>query len=70
MRLDDSTLSMDLFSPVCSRCRHLDLSSLLRGEVRCRAFVSIPKEIWTGQQDHTTPWPGDRGILFQEAERE
>lgn len=53
------------WSPVCSRCRHLDRA---RDDRRCCAFPSgIPIPIWLGEHDHRTPFPGDRGIVFEPA---
>lgn len=32
----------------------------------CRAFPrGIPHEIFTGKRDHTKPYPGDRGFLYE-----
>ncbi len=48
------------FSPVCSGCKHV------QGPRRCAAFgaLPVPVTIWRGDDPHTTPWPGDRGHLF------
>lgn len=67
MRLDDSILKADLFSPVCSGCIHLKVD-ILGGGVSCTAFKEIPDAIWTGRDDHTKPFPGDKGILFEPIE--
>lgn len=59
--LDDTEFQIPVYSPVCSLCRHLDRS----GERRCAAFPdSIPLVIWTGQNNHRKPFPGDHGIQF------
>jgi len=63
MILDDSILKTDLFSPVCSGCRHLSLD-IAGGRVSCAAFDQIPPQIWSGENDHTAPVAGDKGILF------
>lgn len=63
MKLDDSIFTKTLFSPVCSRCRHLQ-PDFLGGQTRCLAFDRIPDEIWTGKNDHTRPFPGDGGVVF------
>jgi len=58
--IDDSDSILGVFSPVCTFCIHSK-----SGRV-CRAFPdSIPDEIWTGEVDHTKPYPGDNGIQFE-----
>ena len=48
-------------------CRHLRSDGY--AEPRCAAFPSgIPKAIWLGRHDHTTPYPGDRSIKFEPLE--
>lgn len=57
--LDD----MPIFSPVCEFCIHLQNPT----ERVCTAFsTGIPREIYRGENDHTEPYPGDRGIQFEE----
>lgn len=59
--LDDSELNLPVYSEVCTFCRHLDMS----GERRCAAFPQeIPLAIWTGENNHHVPYPGDHGIHF------
>lgn len=65
MFLDDSHLKMSLFSSVCSKCKHLELDKLNIGVHQCKAFDSIPKEIWEGKNDHQKPFPGDKGVQFE-----
>lgn len=44
-------------------CKHL------RGIRRCVAFPKgIPREIFFGERDHLTPYPGDNGIMFERIE--
>ena len=64
--LDDSSLRISLFSGVCSRCLHFDVNSPLGEKKTCKAFPNgIPGEIWLGENDHTKPFPGDNGIVFE-----
>lgn len=53
------------YSSVCTFCIHL----LSGPEQKCRAFPDgIPKEIWSGQNKHNKPFPGDHGIQFERLE--
>ena len=57
----DSTIPK--YSSVCSFCKHLHADK----ERACAAFPkeeSIPLPIWLGNNDHTTPYAGDHGIMF------
>ena len=58
--IDDTDWFIPHFSPVCDLCGNL-LSCALR---KCKAFDSIPMDIWLGENDHTKPYPGDSGITF------
>lgn len=68
MKIDDSELDRNYFSPVCSHCKHYDAENVELPE-RCKAFFEgIPDEIWAGKNDHKKPYKGDHGIQFEPAE--
>lgn len=51
-----------VYPPQCPTCVHL------RDRIRwtCDAFSNgIPAPILTGDHDHTNPYPGDGGILYE-----
>jgi hypothetical protein len=59
---DDSEFRYVGTSPVCEDCRH----RIGFGRLACAAFPDrIPEQIWNGERDHRTPFPGDRGIRFE-----
>jgi hypothetical protein len=62
--IDDSIFDEVIYSPVCTFCVHLrDM-----GAHKCDAFPErIPDLIWRGDNDHTKPFPGDNGVLFERA---
>ena len=69
MRLDGPDSHIPVVSPVCIYCRHLRLHE---GRT-CDAFPerdSIPLEIWLGENDHQSPYPGDHGIQFEPVDTE
>lgn len=54
------------YSKVCNYCQNLISTS----ERTCAAFVKgIPDDIWRGENDHTKPYPGDRGIMWKFVEK-
>jgi hypothetical protein len=60
--IDDTELHYFGSSPVCRDCRH----RVGFDDLCCAAFPDrIPKEIWNGERDHHTPYPGDGGIRFE-----
>ena len=55
---------ISVISRVCSRCDHFDIENPVAR--LCLAFPKgIPLEIWKGENDHTTEYPGDGGIRFE-----
>ena len=55
-------------------CKHLkykpDEESIIYGAMiyYCDAFPDgIPDVIWNGEHDHTKPYDGDNGVLFEKA---
>ena len=59
--LDDTEVSIPVYSPVCEFCKNRDY----RGLRKCKAFDDIPLDIWEGRNKHTQPYPGDKGIRFE-----
>lgn len=53
--------------PICNSCKNFidDESS----KFHCKAFEDIPSDILLGKNNHTTPYPGDNGIQFEEEEK-
>jgi hypothetical protein len=49
--------------PQCYKCKWMKRE---KWEPNCSAFPDgIPDEILTGKHDHTKPYKGDKGILFE-----
>ena len=44
---------------ICSMCANRT------GYRKCKAFKRIPDKFWNGEVDHTTPYSGDNGIVFE-----
>ncbi|MDX1957377.1 MAG: hypothetical protein SFU98_02335 [Leptospiraceae bacterium] len=61
-RLDDSELDDEPKGTgyKCYRCKHSTNHRV------CKAFGKIPDDIWLGKVQHTSPYPGDNGIQFEE----
>jgi len=56
---------INVYSFICDECKNVT------GHMKCKAFpkrFTIPLEIWTGKNDHKTPYPGDNGIMFEPIE--
>lgn len=59
----DADLHIPIYSPICTFCQHLNAE----GVRCCAAFpepLSIPLDIWLGQDGHVLPREGDHGITF------
>lgn len=53
---------------LCVNCRHLHPSAAPRLGWTCDAFPGgVPLEIALGEVVHDKPYPGDNGILYEEA---
>ena len=52
----------------CLDCKRLEQTP---GPWHCKAFPEgIPEEIYGGSHDHTKPFRGDNGILFEPKEKQ
>ena len=64
--IDDTELSIPLYSSVCTFCKHWHC----RPGRTCQAFPNgIPLKIWNGVHDHKTSFDDDNGILFEPVEK-
>jgi hypothetical protein len=62
--IDDKELYVSRYSKICTFCIHLSKDAAL-GIHKCDAFENIPDEIWSGENNHQKPYPGDNGIQFE-----
>lgn len=52
--------------PICMQCKHLIKPPPGEFGFKCDAFPDgIPEEIFSGEVEHTKPYPGDHGIMFE-----
>lgn len=55
-----------MYSGVCLSCKHFNGEMFLQNNKHtCQAFNEIPLEIWNEKNPHTSPYPGDNGIMFE-----
>jgi hypothetical protein len=56
--------------PICLKCKHFN-QDLKSTKFDCAAYPDgIPEAIYTSQNDHTQPYPGDNGIRFEPIEKD
>lgn len=61
---EESWYQFRMNSEVCTYCQHYNIEDVENHT--CIAFPDgIPRDIWLGKNDHTKPYPGDNGILFE-----
>jgi len=65
LTFDDSMMTIPFLSFVCGKCKHFQVKKSTPSIKRCDAFDEIPMEIWCEENDHTQPYPGDKGIRFE-----
>lgn len=60
--IDDTDAFEGIPPEACTYCKHI----LSIGSRKCKAFKDkIPDKIWSGENDHKKPYPGDHGIQFE-----
>ena len=53
-------------SEQCFMCKNFNIEFNEDEEINCLAFKDgVPKEILDGGHDHTKPYKGDNGIIFE-----
>lgn len=61
----DTEFAVPVYSPVCTFSRHLRTGG---PQPTCNAFPEgIPMQIWRGDNQHRTPYPGDHSMRFEPA---
>jgi hypothetical protein len=61
-RWDESSDHLSISAPECHRCKHYG------GDMTCLAFPDgIPDAIMGQVVLHREPYPGDNGVVFEEA---
>lgn len=57
------TMDPGTFSPMCNYCKHY---TAMPNSPDCEAFPDgIPNDILDEKPPHTSPYPGDHGMLFE-----
>ncbi len=49
--------------PICYECKHFHRND--KKGFSCAAFEVIPDAILQSENDHSEPYPGDGGIIFE-----